>query len=147
MYTFINKVWDVGDFKPILTTNDKIHHRMVMKEHRIPQSNFHNTVHDGCHRNLTGTIPESLGNCTNLKVIYFSLNSLRGQIPVTLSSLLLLEEFLLSDNNIYGEIPSYIGNFSRLKQIELDNNKFSGDKSKWKKILSSQDQGPRCHQP
>lgn len=81
VYTFINKVWDVGDFKPILTTNDKIHHRMVMKEHRIPQSNFHNTVHDGCHRNLVGHHFHKLACLSNQMILNRDLLLLLQQFP------------------------------------------------------------------
>nr|GMD85194.1 LRR receptor-like serine/threonine-protein kinase RCH1 [Ipomoea batatas] len=66
-------------------------------------------------------------NLTGLRVIDFSLNFLTGLLPPSFENFSELEELLLSDNSFSGSIPSYIGNFSGLKQLELDNNNFSGE--------------------
>ncbi|KAK1288074.1 Receptor-like protein kinase 2 [Acorus calamus] len=76
---------------------------------------------------LSGAIPESFGNSTDLIVVDLSLNAISGSIPASFARLVRLEMLLLSYNNISGSIPPFIGNLSALKQLELDNNRLTGE--------------------
>lgn len=96
--------------------------------------------------NVTGVIPSSIGNLTNLSSLYLSDNSLTGQIPSTLGQLLslsvldlsknfltgsILSSFVslrnltsldISSNNLTGSIPPGIGSLSQLRSLNLSNN-------------------------
>jgi hypothetical protein len=61
---------------------------------------------------LNGTIPESIGNLTQLTNLDLSVNWLYGTIPKSLSALN-ISKILLSQNNLHGEIPS---EFARLAE-------------------------------
>ena len=70
---------------------------------------------------LTGHIPSSLGNLTELESLDFSQNNLAGKIPQQLLQLTFLASFNVSNNHLSGPIPqgqqfatflsnSYLGN-------------------------------------
>ncbi|XP_028061065.1 probable LRR receptor-like serine/threonine-protein kinase At1g56140 isoform X1 [Camellia sinensis] len=90
---------------------------------------------------LTGSIPEFIGNWSKLKSLRFQGNSFGGSIPTTFSNLTLMEDLRISDlsngssslaflkdmkslnllilrnNNISGSIPSNIGDYQRFLQL------------------------------
>ncbi|PHT41165.1 hypothetical protein CQW23_20019 [Capsicum baccatum] len=77
------------------------------------------------HNKVSGTIPSSICNATDLEVLDLSSNSLDGSIPECLAeqSLMVLH---LGGNNLRGNIP---GNFSeecRLESIDLSYNHLEG---------------------
>ena len=67
---------------------------------------------------LTGTIPEELGNLTNLKSLYLSDNKLAGTIPEELGNLTNLEFLSLFDNQLTGMIPEELGSLINLKSLK-----------------------------
>ena len=69
---------------------------------------------------LTGSIPSSLGNLTNLIALHLSLNQLTGSIPSSLGSLTNLTQLSLDDNQLSGTIPAELGNLTRLRSLRLD---------------------------
>ncbi|KAL7234127.1 hypothetical protein ACSBR1_017676 [Camellia fascicularis] len=99
---------------------------------------------------LTGSIPEFIGNWSKLKSLRFQGNSFGGPIPATFSNLTLMEDLRISDlsnessslvflkdmkslnllilrnNNISGSIPSNIGDYQSLLQLDLSFNKLIG---------------------
>ncbi|KAL6176968.1 hypothetical protein ACLB2K_053600 [Fragaria x ananassa] len=99
---------------------------------------------------LTGSIPISLGNLTNLaflhlrenelscsiskeienlkslRVIGSISNQLNGSIPDTLGNLTSLTNLYLGQNKLSGSIPSEIGNLRALVELSLGNNNLSG---------------------
>ena len=75
---------------------------------------------------LTGQIPPSLSNLTNLWELDLSENRLSGTIPDALGNLASLEVLDLSDNRFSGEIPSSLGSLENLYAIDLRNNRLEG---------------------
>ena len=75
---------------------------------------------------LTGQIPPSLGNLTNLWELDLSENRLSGTIPDALGNLASLEVLDLSDNRLSGGIPSSLGNLENLYALDLKNNRLEG---------------------
>ena len=75
---------------------------------------------------LSGPIPSSLGNLSNLATLDLSLNSLSGPIPSSLGNLSDLATLHLYDNDLSGPIPSSLGNLSNLATLDLSLNSLSG---------------------
>ena len=75
---------------------------------------------------LSGQIPKTLGQLTNLKRLYLHNNALSGQIPKALGQLANLERLWLFDNALSGQIPKALGQLKKLKELALNNNKLSG---------------------
>ncbi|MEM7185667.1 MAG: hypothetical protein AAF466_03320 [Bacteroidota bacterium] len=77
--------------------------------------------------NLTGNLPASLSDLTQLKVLELSFNQLDGAIPESIGSLQQLEVLALNGNQLTGPIPASIGALYQLKQLHLSSNQLSGD--------------------
>ncbi len=76
---------------------------------------------------LTGSIPPQLENLSNLEKLDLSNNDLTGTIPSELGNLSNLEEDLnLSNNDLTGTIPTELGNLSNLEKLDLSNNDLTG---------------------
>ncbi len=79
------------------------------------------------HNNqLSGSIPSSLGNLTNLQYLYLYQNQLSGSIPSSLGNLTNLQYLYLYQNQLSGSIPSSLGNLTNLFDLHLANNQLSG---------------------
>lgn len=76
--------------------------------------------------NLTGYIPNALGNLTYLTRIEMGFNALSGSLPSTLVSLSSLQYFQVVDNDLSGAIPAFIGTLTYLHDLLLSGNQFSG---------------------
>ena len=74
---------------------------------------------------ITGTLPESLGELTDLEVLELSYCSLSGEIPASLGKLKHLHVLSLSDNELSGELPEELGNLD-LWDISLNDNNLTG---------------------
>ncbi|KQJ87419.1 probable LRR receptor-like serine/threonine-protein kinase At3g47570 [Brachypodium distachyon] len=74
---------------------------------------------------LTEAIPESITSMENLVVLNLSRNNILGPIPTKISMLKSLERLFLDGNKFLGSIPSNIGNLSRLEYIDLSSNLLS----------------------
>jgi len=75
---------------------------------------------------LSGSIPESLGNLSNLLQLGLSTNKLSGRIPNSLGNLKSLQKLYLNTNKLSGTIPESLGNLSNLYYFYLYNNQLSG---------------------
>ncbi|KAJ7527203.1 hypothetical protein O6H91_16G042000 [Diphasiastrum complanatum] len=75
---------------------------------------------------LTGSIPASIAESTNLIVIRLEQNRLGGTIPSQLGSLFSLQTLDLSNNDLNGSIPYALGSLASLIILKLAHNNFSG---------------------
>ncbi|WRX13120.1 Serine-threonine/tyrosine-protein kinase [Theobroma cacao] len=75
---------------------------------------------------ITGSLPEGIGNLVNLNDINMGNLFLTGNIPVSMGKLQNLEGLSLPSNHLSGKIPSSVGNLSRLSKLDLSNNNFEG---------------------
>ncbi|XP_020874395.1 receptor-like protein 12 isoform X2 [Arabidopsis lyrata subsp. lyrata] len=71
------------------------------------------------HNNLSGTLPDSIGNLKYLRVLSLRRCKFIGKIPSSLGNLSYLSELDLSFNDLTGEIPDWMGNLKYLKVLRL----------------------------
>ncbi|TYI75955.1 hypothetical protein E1A91_D06G043200v1 [Gossypium mustelinum] len=76
---------------------------------------------------LSGPIPEEIGNLNSLVDLELSENQLNGSIPASLGNLSNLEILFLRNNLLSGSIPNEIGNLMKLSMLELDHNNLTGN--------------------
>ena len=76
---------------------------------------------------LTGRIPAELGNLTNLHALRLEINQLTGPIPPELSRLTKLESLTLNNNQLTGGIPAELGNLLNLEDLWLRRNQLTGE--------------------
>ncbi|KAJ8752451.1 hypothetical protein K2173_004087 [Erythroxylum novogranatense] len=79
------------------------------------------------HNALSGEIPASIGNLRFLEVLEFQGNNFSGIIPARLSTLQSLQVLNFSFNSLSGEIPGDLIGSGNLRVIDLSNNKLIGD--------------------
>ena len=77
--------------------------------------------------NITGSIPESIGELKDLSFIWLSFNRLTGSIPESIGRLTNLSYFNLSDNQLSGSIPESIGNCDNIEIFTLSTNQLTGE--------------------
>ena len=77
--------------------------------------------------NLTGSIPESIGNLKVLREFQVQNTNLTGSIPESIGNLTELESLIIRDTELTGSIPESIGNMRNLETLFLDNNQFTGE--------------------
>ncbi|WP_234387103.1 leucine-rich repeat domain-containing protein [Aquimarina sp. Aq78] len=77
--------------------------------------------------NVTGEVPTSISQLTNLTTLRLNDNKLSGDIPSALGKVLSLEHVYLSWNHLTGEIPSALGKLKGLKTLEAMGNQLTGD--------------------
>jgi uncharacterized protein (TIGR02145 family) len=78
-----------------------------------------------CDNNLSGFIPDEIGDLTNLYELDLSFNNLSGIIPWTIGNLSNLYFLYLYVNNLSGEIPWTIGNCYNLWLLDVSNNQLT----------------------
>ncbi|KAJ8420298.1 LOW QUALITY PROTEIN: hypothetical protein Cgig2_000418 [Carnegiea gigantea] len=66
------------------------------------------------NNNISGVIPESLGNLSNLRELSISRNNLQGDIPPSVGNCKILESLNLAGNNLQGNIPPSLENCKTL---------------------------------
>ncbi len=86
---------------------------------------------DLSNNNLTGTLPEEIGNLKGLKSLYLNNNMIEGKIPAGLWNLTDLEQLVVYsmmryDNATANTLPAEIGNLVNLIRLDLDGNSLSG---------------------
>jgi len=75
---------------------------------------------------LSGTIPSEIGNLLNLQNLGLFGNQLTGPIPPEIGDLIYLNELNLSSNQLTGNIPSQIWNLTNLLDLNLNYNNLTG---------------------
>ncbi|KAH1092156.1 hypothetical protein J1N35_019413 [Gossypium stocksii] len=76
---------------------------------------------------LSGELPPSLGNLTQIEYVDISYNdNINGSIPPELGNLVILVSLNWSANSLIGKIPSELGFLSNLVDLDLHNNKLFG---------------------
>ncbi|GAU15519.1 hypothetical protein TSUD_45560, partial [Trifolium subterraneum] len=75
--------------------------------------------------NLTGTIPESIGNCTSFEIFDISYNQITGEIPYNIG-FLQVATLSLQGNRLTGKIPEVIGLMQALAILDLSENQLVG---------------------
>ncbi|KAA8545356.1 hypothetical protein F0562_020140 [Nyssa sinensis] len=78
------------------------------------------------NKDLTGTLPPSIGNLKNLSSLILVGCSFFGPIPDSIGSLQQLVFLSLNSNSFSGSIPPSIGNLSNLEWLDISNNKLNG---------------------
>lgn len=76
--------------------------------------------------NITGAIPDFVGNVTTLESFSVAYNSLTGYMPTSLGGLTNLKQFWAYANQLNGEIPSTLGQLTQLVILQLEGNAFVG---------------------
>lgn len=74
---------------------------------------------------LTGSLPSSIGQCTRLSQLFLYNNQLSGNLPEEMGNLKELIRIDLYDNQLTGELPEGWGN-SRLQYLYIHNNQLTG---------------------
>ena len=67
--------------------------------------------------NLTGPIPDGIGNLTTLKSLFLQALSLSGQLPSTIGDLTALRNLRILDSNLSGDLPVSLGNLVNLESL------------------------------
>jgi Leucine-rich repeat (LRR) protein len=75
---------------------------------------------------MTGTIPVTWGNMTNLQVLQLSGNKLTGPIPASFGALASLQVLKLFKNKLYGRIPDSLGGLTAMQDLQLAENSLTG---------------------
>ncbi len=95
--------------------------------HGVYCNNKGNVVEIGlAGANLRGSLPDELGNLTDLKRVYLQNNRITGSIPDSFSKLKQLEVLILQGNNLQGSIPAFLGSLTHLRVLDLQENYFTG---------------------
>ena len=76
--------------------------------------------------NLSGTLPDSVGQLNQLTNLSLYRNQIGGAIPTTLGQLSQLSGLGLFENNFSGTIPSTLGQLVNLTYIDLGSNELTG---------------------
>lgn len=79
--------------------------------------------------NLTGTLPQELGNLTELTLLGFYNNQLSGELPISISNCTKLDTLALDYNNFHGNIPVVYKNLIAMESLYLSGNNLTGDVS------------------
>lgn len=75
---------------------------------------------------ISGGIPESIGELTNLQGLYLSRNNFTGGIPPSIGGLSSLYVLEMQENMLDGVIPGSLGKCSRLSRLDLSHNRLTG---------------------
>jgi len=76
------------------------------------------------HNNITGELPEALGNFTSIETLAIEDNNLYGAIPQNIKNLTTLRAIFISDNNFHGTLPN-LNQIPNLHALYLRNNAFT----------------------
>ena len=101
-----------------------------------PVSSWHGIVVDSNNRvseiklyvnNLSGKLPYSIGNLSELTYFSIHIGAVSDTIPSSIKNLTKLSVFDIGENKFTGAIPSIIGNLTKLTELDLGSNHFTGN--------------------
>ncbi|OIW13580.1 hypothetical protein TanjilG_25679 [Lupinus angustifolius] len=75
---------------------------------------------------ISGSIPQSIGNCTNMIWLSLTNNHITGEIPASVGNLNQLAILQLGQNLLTGRIPPELGKCRSLVWLDLSSNKLIG---------------------
>ncbi|XP_027331714.1 receptor-like protein kinase BRI1-like 3 [Abrus precatorius] len=75
---------------------------------------------------ISGSIPRSIANCTNMIWVSLASNRISGEIPAGIGNLNALAILQLGNNSLTGRIPREIGQCRRLIWLDLNSNNLTG---------------------
>ena len=75
---------------------------------------------------LRGSLPQELGNLTQLQDLQLGFNGLTGTLPPQLSNLTNLHTITLNGNRLSGTIPGELGRLRNLRLLDIGSNDLSG---------------------
>lgn len=75
---------------------------------------------------LSGTIPSSIGNLSDMTLLNLSSNQISGSIPLSIGNLSSVTGLHFFSNQLTGSIPTSIGNLSNITSLNLSGNQLSG---------------------
>ncbi|KAJ6943341.1 LRR receptor-like serine/threonine-protein kinase [Populus alba x Populus x berolinensis] len=78
------------------------------------------------HNSLSGLIPASIANCTNLEGFDFSFNNFSGELPSGICDIPALEYMSLRSNVLTGSVLEEVSKCQRLRFLDLGSNLFTG---------------------
>ncbi|XAR51660.1 Non-specific serine/threonine protein kinase [Bertholletia excelsa] len=81
---------------------------------------------DASGNQISGTMPNSLGDLLSLVTLNLSWNKLQGPIPGSLGQISVLKFLSLAGNNLSGSIPPSLGQLHSLEVLDLSFNSLSG---------------------
>jgi Leucine-rich repeat (LRR) protein len=81
---------------------------------------------DVSNNSLSGRIPSSMQDCTELLVLDLSRNKFSGRLPDWIGKFVRLQFLRLSHNMFFGSIPINITNLQCLQYMDITNNSMSG---------------------
>ncbi|XP_031102518.1 probable LRR receptor-like serine/threonine-protein kinase At3g47570 [Ipomoea triloba] len=76
--------------------------------------------------NLSGSLPQEIGNAKTAILIYLSYNKLSGELPTSIGGLTELMDFSVAHNTMQGFIPDTFGKLLDLHSLDLSDNNLSG---------------------
>ena len=79
------------------------------------------------NNNLSGQIPSEIGELDSLVFLLLGGNELEGEIPASLMNLLGLASLSLNDNQLTGHIPLEIADMVNLETVDISNNQLTGE--------------------
>ncbi|WP_211075647.1 immunoglobulin domain-containing protein [Aquimarina sp. MMG016] len=77
--------------------------------------------------NLSGVLPESIGDLKHLSLINFNSNAIEGTLPNRMSELKNLVVLHLGGNQLSGSFPEVVFNLNKLSDLRLNFNNFTGE--------------------
>ncbi|KAH7423977.1 hypothetical protein KP509_12G083900 [Ceratopteris richardii] len=111
-----------------LTTTKHFHFNNNSLEGPIPSSICHQNmqlIHMLFDSNqMSGNIPDAIGDCLNLTVLKIDHNHFSGEIPTTLDRLVNLSELHLTANQLTGVLPD-LSNLNKLNILAVGDNQFT----------------------
>ncbi|CAI5498314.1 unnamed protein product [Closterium sp. Naga37s-1] len=81
---------------------------------------------DLSYNQLVGSIPSTISNLANLRILSLSGNKLVGSIPPGIGALTALTELTLHNNELQGRVPPAITNLSSLATLNMRDNGLTG---------------------